>query len=72
VASESDEKKIKSKPIKINNKNMLNIFFNTIYNDAPEPWRIGFQDSAAPGFDGIVRLHDSIFYFLILISVGVF
>lgn len=51
---------------------MLNLFFNTIYNDAPEPWQIGFQDSAAPGFDGIVKLHDSIFFYLILISVGVF
>ena len=27
---------------------MLNNFsiFNTIFNDAPQPWQIGFQDSA--------------------------
>lgn len=51
---------------------MLNLFFSPIYNDVAEPWQIGFQDSAAPGFDGIVQLHDSIFFYLILISVGVF
>ena len=31
-------------------------FINTIFNDAPHPWQIGFQDSAAPGFTGIVEL----------------
>jgi len=51
---------------------MLKLFFPPIYNDVAEPWQIGFQDSAAPGFDGIVQLHDSIFFYLILISVGVF
>jgi cytochrome c oxidase subunit 2 len=51
---------------------MLNLFFSPIFNDAPEPWQIGFQDSAAPGFDGIIQLHDSIFFYLVLISVGVF
>ena len=29
-------------------------FFNSILNDAPQPWQIGFQDSSAPGFIGIV------------------
>jgi cytochrome c oxidase subunit 2 len=43
-----------------------------IYNDAPEPWQIGFQDGASPGFEGITELHDSIFFFLVIISVGVF
>ena len=42
-----------------------------ILNDAPEPLQIGFQDGAAPGFTGIVALHDSIFFYLVLISVGV-
>jgi hypothetical protein len=46
--------------------------FNTIYNDAPQPWQIGFQDSAAPGFTGIVELHNTIFFYLIVICVGVF
>ena len=51
--------------------NKLSIF-NTIYNDAPQPWQIGFQDSAAPGFTGIVELHNTIFFYLIVICVGVF
>ena len=50
---------------------MLTIF-NTIYNDAPQPWQIGFQDSAAPGFTGIVELHNTIFFYLVVICVGVF
>lgn len=53
---------------------MLNNFsiFNTIFNDAPQPWQIGFQDSAAPGFTGIVELHNTIFFYLVVIAVGVF
>jgi cytochrome c oxidase subunit 2 len=46
--------------------------FNTILNDAAQPWQLGFQDSAAPGFTGIVTLHNSIGFYLILISFGVF
>nr|AWA82069.1 cytochrome c oxidase subunit 2 [Laetiporus sulphureus] len=46
--------------------------FNTIFNDAPQPWQIGFQDSAAPGFTGIVELHNTIFFYLVVIAVGVF
>jgi group I intron endonuclease len=46
--------------------------FKTIFNDAPQPWQIGFQDSAGPGFTGIVELHNTIFFFLVVISVGVF
>ena len=46
--------------------------FNTIFNDAAQPWQLGFQDSAAPGFTGIVTLHNSIGFYLILISFGVF
>lgn len=51
---------------------MLLSIFNTIFNDAPQPWQIGFQDSAAPGFTGIVELHNTIFFYLVLISVAVF
>ena len=47
-------------------------FLNTIFNDAPHAWQIGFQDSAAPGFTGIVELHNTIFFYLVVISVGVF
>ena len=39
--------------------------------DAPEPWQIGFQDAATPGFEGIVALHDSILFYLVLILVSV-
>ena len=46
-------------------------FLNTIFNDAPHVWQIGFQDSAAPGFTGIVELHNTIFFYLVVISVGV-
>jgi hypothetical protein len=46
--------------------------FNTILNDAAQPWQLGFQDSAAPGFTGIVTLHNSIGFYLILISFGAF
>lgn len=46
--------------------------FNSVNLDAPRPWQIAFQDGAAPGFYGITDLHDDIFFFLILISVGVF
>jgi cytochrome c oxidase subunit 2 len=52
----------------------LNLIKNNlvIFNDVAQPWQIGFQDSAAPGFTGIVELHNSIFFYLVLISVGVF
>lgn len=53
---------------------MLNKFFSgTMYLlDSPSPWQIGFQDGAAPGFEGITDLHDSIFFHLIVISIFVF
>ncbi|KIM20525.1 hypothetical protein M408DRAFT_18570 [Serendipita vermifera MAFF 305830] len=41
----------------------------SILLDAPAPWQIGFQDVASPGFEGIVSLHDSIMFYLILILV---
>ena len=46
--------------------------FNTIFNDAPQPWQYGFQDSAAPGFTGLVSLHNTIGFYLIIISLAVF
>ena len=46
--------------------------FKTVYNDAPQPWQLGFQDSAAPGFTGIVELHNTIFFYLVVICVSVF
>ena len=51
-----------------------NFYFNTfsIFNDAPQPWQFGFQDSAAPGFTGLVSLHNTIGFYLIIISLAVF
>jgi hypothetical protein len=46
--------------------------FNTIFNDAPQPWQLGFQDSAAPGFTGLVTLHNTIGFYLIIICFAVF
>ena len=46
--------------------------FNNIFNDAAQPWQLGFQDSAAPGFTGLVTLHNTIGFYLILISFSVF
>jgi cytochrome c oxidase subunit 2 len=43
-----------------------------MFNDAPQPWQLGFQDSAAPGFTGLVTLHNTIGFYLIVISVSVF
>jgi len=42
-----------------------------ILNDAPEPWGIGFQDAASPVFEGITELHDTIFFYLLVIGFGV-
>ena len=44
---------------------------NVIYCDTPEPWQIGFQDGASPAFEGMTELHDAIFFYLIVIGVGV-
>ena len=46
--------------------------FNNILNDAAQPWQFGFQDSAAPGFTGLVTLHNTIGFYLVLISFAVF
>lgn len=43
-----------------------------VYNDAPEPWAIGFQDGVSPGFSGILDLHDNIFFYLVVIAILVF
>lgn len=46
-------------------------FLTFIYNDAPEPWQIGFQDGASPTQEGITELHDTIFFYLVVILFGV-
>jgi len=57
---------------------MLKTFFilsgfaiSLIWNDAPEPWQLGFQDGASPSYEGIVELHDQILFYLIVILIGV-
>ena len=35
------------------------------FSDAPQPWQLGFQDSATPGFTGLVTLHNTIGFYLI-------
>jgi len=46
--------------------------FNSILNDAAQPWQLGFQDSASPAFAGLIELHNIIGFFLIVISLSVF
>jgi len=46
--------------------------FSVISNDLAYPWQIGFQESASPGFSGIIELHDTIFFYLVVIAIGVF
>lgn len=46
--------------------------FNPIFNDAAQPWQLGFQESAAPGFTGIVTLHNTVAFYLVLITFSVF
>ena len=48
----------------------LNII-TPVWNDAPEPWQLSFQDPASPSFEGIVELHDQIMFYLVVILLGV-
>jgi group I intron endonuclease len=51
---------------------IIGIFpFSIISNDLAHPWQIGFQDGASPGFSGIIELHDTIFFYLVVIAIGV-
>lgn len=43
------------------------IKYTVIFNDAPKPWQIGFQDGATPTMEGIVELHDQILFYLIAV-----
>jgi cytochrome c oxidase subunit 2 len=46
----------------------MNLLFKSFINlDAPAPWGIYFQDSASPQMEGLVELHDSIMFYLVLI-----
>jgi len=52
---------------------MFQFFLNNIHEscDAPRPWGLYFQDSAAPQMEALVELHDNIMYYLITILFGV-
>jgi cytochrome c oxidase subunit 2 len=52
---------------------MFQLLLNYIheYCDAPRPWGLYFQDSAAPQMEGLVELHDNIMFYLIIILFGV-
>lgn len=41
------------------------------YNDAAEPWQLGFQDPATPVMQGIIDLHHDIIFFMIVVAVFV-
>jgi cytochrome c oxidase subunit 2 len=51
--------------------NLVSLIINPVYCDAPEPWQIGFQDAASPTFEGMTELHNAIFFYLLVILVGV-
>lgn len=42
-----------------------------VYADMPEPYWMTFQDGASPVQEGILELHDNIFFYLIIIVIGV-
>lgn len=46
--------------------------FSPLSCDTAYPWQIGFQDGSTPTFEGIVELHDTIFFYLVVISFLVF
>nr|YP_009558610.1 cytochrome c oxidase subunit 2 [Capillidium heterosporum]AZZ06713.1 cytochrome c oxidase subunit 2 [Capillidium heterosporum] len=47
----------------------INRSSSIIINDAPEPWQLGFQDSASPIAEGILKIHNEILFYLIIILV---
>ena len=51
---------------------LLPSIFTPVICDIAEPWQIGFQDNATPTSEGIVELHDTIFFYLIVMSALVF
>jgi cytochrome c oxidase subunit 2 len=43
----------------------------TAFNDAPEPWQMGFQDPATPIMQGLIDLHHDVTFFVVFIGVFV-
>jgi len=51
---------------------LFNIYaINFILEDIAEPWQISFQDSATKIMEGIINLHNWIFFYLVMISIFV-
>jgi cytochrome c oxidase subunit 2 len=50
---------------------MTDFIFSRVWMDAPESWQLGFQDAATPMMQGIIDLHQDIFFFAIIILVFV-
>ena len=48
------------------------IFPLKAFNDAPEPWQMGFQDPATPIMQGIIDLHHDVLFFVIFVATFVF
>lgn len=46
---------------------MTNLLLNTIFNDVPKPWGIYFQDSATAIAEGIIELHDTIMFYMVIV-----
>lgn len=51
---------------------LLSLLFPfTVFNDAPEPWQMGFQDPATPIMQGLIDLHHDVTFFIVFIGVFV-
>ena len=48
------------------------IFPLKAFNDAPEPWQMGFQDPATPIMQGLIDLHHDVTFFMIFVATFVF
>ena len=46
---------------------MFSLFIKTSVSDASFPWQMGMQDPATPVMEGIVKFHDDLMFFLVLI-----
>lgn len=43
--------------------------YNNIFNDVPTPWGMYLQDSASPIAEGILEVHDTVMFYLIIILI---
>lgn len=56
----------------INSLFSSNALFAVINADTAYPWMLGFQDGSTPTQEGIVELHNTIMFFIIILFVLVF